>query len=84
MEDKLIDALDRYFQKDKKYIDTSRIPLICQDISQIHKDIKEIKDLMKDTYVTNDKFWPVRAIVYGGAGIILVGVFTALVMLVVP
>ena len=36
-------ALDEYFSQGKKFIDTSRIPLICQDIGNIHADLKEIK-----------------------------------------
>lgn len=42
-EPEIIKALDNYFNQGKKFIDTSRIPLICQDISNIHSDIKEIK-----------------------------------------
>lgn len=45
----MMDVLDEYFNRGidkKKFIDTSRIPLICQDISNIHKDIKEIKGIM--------------------------------------
>lgn len=43
-EEKLINALENYFGREKKFIDTSRIPLICQDISNIHRDLNEIKD----------------------------------------
>jgi hypothetical protein len=30
--------------KDGRYVDVSRVPLICQSIVQIHKDVSEIKD----------------------------------------
>ena len=83
MTDEILKALDQYFSRQKKFIDTSRIPLICQDISQIHADLKEVKDMMKENFVTNDKFWPVRTIVYGGAGIILIAVMGAIVALVI-
>jgi len=43
----LMETLDEYFNRGVekgKFIDTSRIPLICQDISVIHQDVKEIKE----------------------------------------
>lgn len=36
-----------------------------------------------ERYVTREEFWPVKAIVYGGAGIVLVAVVGALVAYVV-
>ena len=45
--EELLKTLDEYFNRGVekgKFIDTSRIPLICQDISNIHADIKTIKD----------------------------------------
>ena len=44
--EEMMDILDEYFNRgvDRgKFIDTSRIPLICQDISTIHRDIADIK-----------------------------------------
>lgn len=43
---KLITALDEYFSQDRKFIDVSRIPLICQDIRNIHTSLNKIEDNM--------------------------------------
>lgn len=48
--DELTKTLDDYFSggvQNKKFVDVSRIPLICQDISVMHGDIAEIKDSIK-------------------------------------
>ena len=79
----IIKVLDDYFSREKKFIDTSRIPLICQDIRQIHSELSEINKKLDSNFVTNDRFWPVRTIVYGGAGIILTAVVGAIVAMVV-
>lgn len=49
----LLTILDEYFSNGKKFIDVNRIPLICQDISTIHADIKGIK---------NNITWTVRTV----------------------
>lgn len=53
--------------------------------SEIGKNFvtKEEFQPVKDHHVTQAEFWPVKTIVYGGAGIILIAVMTALVYLVV-
>ena len=38
---------------------------------------------LKNDYVSQSEFWPIKTIVYGGAGIVLVAVMTAIVALVV-
>lgn len=38
---------------------------------------------MRKVYVTKDQFTPVKAIVYGGVGVILVGVLSAVLTLVI-
>lgn len=62
--------LEDYFNQGvdkKKFINTDRIPLICQDISNIHSDIRDIKD---------NQTWLVRliigAIVLALLGLVLV------------
>ena len=45
--DEMLDILDEYFNRGvdkKKFIDVNRIPLICQDISNIHIALKKIED----------------------------------------
>lgn len=64
---------------DKRFIDISRIPLICQSIVRIDKNIGELKDIV----VSQDEFWPVKTVTYGIVGLILTGVVGALLALVV-
>lgn len=64
---------------DGRYVDVSRIPLICQSIVGIHTDIKEIKETLKESVVTQEAFSPVKNIVYGMVGTILIGFFGAVV-----
>lgn len=60
---------------DKRYIDVSRIPLICQSIVGIDKKL--------DLLVTQAEFWPVKTLVYGLVSLILSGVIGALLILVI-
>lgn len=59
-----------------RYIDVSRVPLICQAIVGIN-------DKMGDM-VTQDQFWPVKTLVYMFAGLMLLGVSLSLLLLVFP
>lgn len=63
----------------KRYVDVSRVPLICQSIIQIHDNIKDIKDNM----VTRESFSPVRNLVYGLVSLFLTGIAVALLALVI-
>lgn len=47
-------------EKSQKFIDVSRIPLICQNINAMHDNIKEIKDNM--TKVDGDQEIRLRSI----------------------
>lgn len=84
----LADALREVFgenEKSQRFIDVSRIPLICQSIISIHSDIKDIKEIIKDSdarHVNQDQFTPVKLIVYGFAGLVLTAVVVALIALV--
>lgn len=57
-----------------RYIDISRIPLICQSIVGIDKKLDEL--------VTQAEFWPVKTLVYGITGLMLAAVVGALMVLV--
>ena len=60
--------------------------LLGNDIAHIKEDISEIKASFKDIktfYLTKDEFSPVRNIVYGMVGLILIAVVGAIVALVV-
>lgn len=68
----LISVLDEYFDRGvdkKKFIDVNRIPLICQDIFNIHKDIGEIKENQKE--MQDNVKWVVRLII---GAVILAGI----------
>lgn len=58
-----------------RYLDISRVPLICQALIGL--------DEKMDHVVTQDQFWPVKTLVYGFVGIILMAVVGALVALVI-
>lgn len=48
--EEMLDILDEYFNRGvdkKKFIDVARIPLICQDISTIHRDLSNIKEYIE-------------------------------------
>lgn len=85
----LVEALRQVFgeyTEQQRFIDTKRIPLICKQIEDIHSNIADIKQMFKtaDTrYVNQDVFWPVRTIVYGLTGVLLLGVGGALLSLII-
>lgn len=60
-----------------------KLALIQQDINYIKVEVSEIKKLVGEKYVTIEMFEPVRRIVYGLVGLVLVGVMGALLALVV-
>lgn len=71
------DAVIRAFKAgigDGRYIDVSRIPLICQSIVGIDKKL--------DDLVNRGEFKPVQAIAYGLVGLVLSSVVGALMLLI--
>ena len=81
----LSNALREVFDMHKesgRFIDISRIPLICKSIIHMHENIKDINNKLDSKFVTAEAFWPVRAIAYGLVGIIMVSVVGALLMLI--
>jgi hypothetical protein len=70
-------------------IDTLAVDVeyIKRDVEEVKHDIKELKEEVKVYYLTikqfEAEFRPVRNIIYGMVGVILIAVLTALVMLVV-
>ena len=65
-----------------RYIDVSRIPLICQNIDGIHSTLQLIDKKIDEKMVTNERFSPIEKIVYGAVGLILTGVLGALLVLI--
>jgi len=59
-----------------RYIDVSRVPLICQAILGIDAKLADIKQNM----VTQDQYWPVKTLVYGIVGILLTGLIGSVLL----
>lgn len=71
----------------QRFIDVSRIPLICKSIMDIHENIGDIKQMMKELpnqFVSKDKFEPVQKVVMGLVGLCLIAVAGAIISLVIP
>lgn len=60
-----------------------KIAGLTKDIEFIKTEVVEIKEKLEKNYVTEDEFDPIRKIVYGLVGLILVAVVGALVTLVI-
>lgn len=67
---------------DSRFIDLSRIPLICLSITNIGKDISEIKDMIASNRKESDaqhesfvkkggEYLLIRSIVFGGVALVL-------------
>jgi len=61
---------------------TENIDVIATKLDYIQRDIEEIKQKLEGEYVTQDEFDPVKKIVYGMVGVVLLAVIGALVALV--
>lgn len=90
MDTQIVDAIEKAVQKafsaeggDKRYIDVSRVPLICQAIVGIRDDIKDINQKLDDKFVSKTEFIPVKTLAFGFVGLVLIAVVGALVGLVI-
>lgn len=61
----------------KRFLDVTRVPLICQSIVGIHQTLEN----MQQNMVTQEAFWPVKTLVYGVVGLMLTGMMTAILAL---
>lgn len=52
-------------------------------ITTVKEDVKEIKDILRSNYVTQDQFGPVKQVVFGLVALILISVVGALLVLVI-
>jgi hypothetical protein len=66
-----------------RFVDVSRIPLICKSIIDTNAKLVEISEKLDKKYVTNEVFMPVKSLVYGFVGLVLVAVVGALLFLVI-
>ncbi len=68
-----------------KFIDVSRVPLICKSIVDMHQNIADIKTMIEkfdDRFVNQDQFSPVKTLVYGLTTLLLAGVIGSLLKIV--
>ena len=89
----LADALREVFgenEKSGRFVDVSRIPLICQNINTMHGNLEDIRMMMEKAiadsdkrYVNHDQWWPVKTIVYSGTGAVLLAVVGAVIALII-
>jgi len=63
--------------------DEVQIAVMATDISYIKKSVEEISKKIGEDFVTKDEFEPVKRIVYGLVGLILVAVVGAVLALVI-
>ena len=71
--------------KSQRFIDVTRIPLICKSIFDTSEQLKEIKQTLKSLdgkYVTHEEFKPISAIVWGAVKVIGTAVLLAVLGLV--
>ena len=70
-------------QNSGRFIDVTRIPLICKSIIDTNKRLENIEMKLDGKYVTNEAFFPVKSIVYGMVSLVLLAVAGAIVALVI-
>lgn len=61
----------------------TQIALMSQDITYIKKSVDDLTLKVDHNYVTKDEFKPVKQLVYGFVGLVLVSVIGAIMALVV-
>jgi hypothetical protein len=61
---------------------TAKYNLLESKVDSMQANIREIKDVLRGYYVTQDQFGPVRTVVYGLVGVIMIGVIGGLLALV--
>ena len=70
-------------KSEKKMTVATSVALIVNDIGYIKHSMEEIKDALKNEYVTKSEFSPVKLIAFGFVGIIITAVLGSLIALVV-
>lgn len=58
------------------------VALLGSDISYIKRDVKDIKEKLSKDYITREEFEPVKRLVYGLVGTILLSTLGAILALV--
>src|SRR3990167_2652069 len=85
----IAEAVKRLEEGGGRFIDLSRVPLICQSIVDIREDLKEIKQNSKDLgelkiamVKLSSDFDPVRKVVYGIMTVVSLAFLGAVIALV--
>ena len=68
---------------EKKMTVATSVALIVNDMGYIKTSIDEIKESLKNEYVTKTEFNPVKLITFGFVGLILLAVMGSIIALVV-
>lgn len=63
--------------------DDANLKVIANEMKHISKDVTEIKDTLRASYVSKDEFEPIKRLVYGLVGLILTAVVVAVLGLVI-
>lgn len=85
----IAEALRRVFGEgvaEQRFVDVSKIPLLCRSVVDIHESLKEIKTMLTNLdrrYVSKETFNPVRNVVYSGVGLILLTVAGAILTVII-
>lgn len=61
----------------------TNMAVMANDIVYIRQTMKDVSDKLEKDYVTRDEFEPVRNVVYGMVGLILVGFLMAVIALII-
>lgn len=75
-------ALYKKAAKQEEAHESLTYAVLHNDVSYIKTEIKEIKTLIENKYVTSAEFQPIKNVVYGMVGLILVTVVGGLLTLV--
>ena len=61
---------------------STQVAIVANDVSYIKEEVRDIKILVQQDYVTKAEFDPVKKLVYGLVALILTAVMVALISLV--
>lgn len=63
--------------------DKITMAVINTKLENVISKVDKLVEKLENGYVTKQEFWPVKTIVYGGAGLILTAVFGAFIALII-
>ena len=66
----------------KQRVLNTNVQILASNIDSIKEDIKDIKAVLRGSYVTQDQFGPVKLIVYGLVTLVLLSVIGTLLTIV--